>query len=320
MESLTSYGNGIYAIDSGYQRPYMAAIHLIVERGRAAFFDSGCNASLPTVLEVLKRLGLAADAVDYVIVSHVHLDHAGGAGSMMQAFPEARLVVHPRGARHMADPSRLMEGTIAVYGAEKAERLYGTIQPIAAERMIEATDGLTLDLAGRELLCLDTPGHARHHIALVDRQARCVFSGDDFGISYPETDTDGRQLIFPTTTPVQLEPEAMHATIDRLLGYDPTAVYLTHYGQLRDVAARAADLHRLIDAHVSAALEADTGEPGREARIRQALAKQLLGECARVGCPLLPEQVLEVYGSDLTLNAQGLEVWLDSRARSKGPG
>ena len=105
MSTLIPYEHGIFAIDADYLRPKLAAIHLIIENGRAAFVDTGCNSSLPNALAALDESGVAPEDVDYVILTHIHLDHAGGAGLMMQHFQNAQLVVHPRGARHMADPS-----------------------------------------------------------------------------------------------------------------------------------------------------------------------------------------------------------------------
>lgn len=311
MSRLISYGQGIHAIDADYVRPQLAAIHLVVENGRAALIDAGCNDSLPGVLAALNELGIPPAAVDYIILTHIHLDHAGGAGRMMQEFPQARLVVHPRGARHMADPAKLIEGASAVYGAEAVYRLYGDVLPIDARRIIEATDGLTVDLAGRELRCLDTPGHARHHNAILDAKTGHIFTGDIFGLSYRELDIDGRQFIFPTTTPVQFEPELMHDSIDRLLAYRPEALYLTHFGQLREVPAKGRDLHRLVDAHVAIARPLKDAGAERHARLRQGLADLLLAECARFGCRLSEAEILDLFANDLDLNAQGLEVWLD---------
>lgn len=310
MGPLTAYGNGIYAFDSGYVRPLLAAIHLIVENGRAAFVDTGNNASLPAALAALDRLGLTVDSVDYVILSHIHLDHAGGAGAMMRAFPQARLVVHPRGARHMADPSKLIEGASAVYGADEVRRLYGEVLPIAADRIIEATDQLTVDLAGRELVCRDTPGHAKHHLCLVDRLSGHVFTGDTFGLSYRQLDTDGRQFIFPTTTPIQFDPAALHASIDLIMSYRPQAVYLTHFSEVRDVAEKALQLHRQIDVHAAIAQrEKDSGQD-LLSRIRAGLAELLLSEARLFGCRLSDAEILDVFAGDLDLNAQGLAFWV----------
>ena len=317
MNGLIDYGCGIHALDADYLRPGMAAIYLVVENGRAAFIDTGTSHSLPAALAALDELGLDADRVDFVILTHVHLDHAGGAGAMMRAFPQARLVVHPRGSRHMIDPRVLIAGASAVYGADEVRRLYGEIVPVEATRVIEATHGLEVDLAGRTLLCLDTPGHARHHIGIVDRKTGHVFTGDAFGLSLRELDTDGRQFISPTTTPVQFDPEAMHASIDQLMSFAPEAAYLTHFGQIRDLAHKAAELHRFIDAQVAVALplRGEEAGPDRHARLHDELQALLLAELRRFGCRLGEEKILELYEVDLELNAQGIGVWLDSLSR-----
>ena len=157
MQGLSAFGNGIYAVDSGYTGPDVAAIHLIEEGGRAALVDTGNNDALVHVEQALAATGLSPEAVDFVLLTHIHLDHAGGAGAFMRAFPNAKLVVHPRGARHMVEPSKLFAGVSAVYGPERARELYGELIPVPAERIVEATDGLELDLAGRVIRVFDTP-------------------------------------------------------------------------------------------------------------------------------------------------------------------
>ena len=313
MFDWRDYGNGIVAFDAGYVRPILAAIHMVIENGRVAFIDTGSNDALPNALEALGKLGLDVSAVDYVILTHIHLDHAGGAGSMMRAFPNARLVVHPRGARHMAEPSKLVAGVSAVYGPEYVQRVYGEILPIPAERIIEAADGHVVDLAGRQLLCLDTPGHARHHICIVDRKTGGIFTGDMFGLSYRELDVDGRQFIFPTTTPTQFDPDEMRASIRRLLAFNPEAMYLTHYSRVPDVQKRGEDLLRHLDVLVDIALGAQGEGALRHQQIKQAMTAYLLDEVRRHGCPLPEQTVLDIWETDLELNAQGLGVWLDSR-------
>ncbi len=310
--TLYTYADGIHAVDSGYIRHLHAAIHLIVDSGRVALVDTGTNASLPRVEAALAELGLTAEDVDYVILTHIHLDHAGGAGAMMRAFPAARLVVHPRGARHMADPTKLVAGAAAVYGAAEVKRLYGEVVPVAPERIVEVPHGTVIRLGARELYCLDTPGHARHHICIVDRTANAIFTGDTFGLSYRELDTDGRQFVFPTTTPVQFDPKAMHESVDLLMSFGPRVVYLTHFSELRDVEVHAATLHRLIDAHVEIARREARPGPDRHARIRANLAHLLVNEAERFGCALAPAQVLQLWATDIELNAQGLDVWLDT--------
>lgn len=313
MFDWRDYGNGIYAFDAGYVRPILAAIHMIVDNGRVAFVDTGSNDSLPNVLEALNKLGLGREAVDYVILTHIHLDHAGGAGTLMREFPNAKLVVHPRGSRHMAEPSKLVAGVTAVYGAEYVENVYGDILPIPADRIIDAHEGLILQLGDRELLCIDTPGHAKHHICVVDRKSDSIFTGDMFGLSYREFDVNGRQFILPTTSPTQFDAAEMHASIDRLMSYAPKAMYLTHYAQLHDVPAQADALRRRLDAHVAVAeAHADAGE-GRHAAIKQGITDALVTDLRAHGCTLPESNILEVLATDLELNAQGLAWWLDHR-------
>ena len=313
MKTLTSHPDQIYALDSGYGRPMLDAIHLIVQSGRVAVVDTGNNESVPLVMQALDELGLRASAVDYVMLTHIHLDHAGGAGALMRACPEARLVVHPRGVRHMVDPSRLWAGSVAVYGEETARRLYGEILPVPADRIVAADDGLVVDMAGRRFEFLDTPGHARHHVCIFDHCAGAFFTGDTFGLSYRELDVDGRPSVFPTTTPVQFDPLELHRSIDRLLSYEPVAMYLTHYSRVTEVPRLAADLHRLIDAHVAIATAAHGSGAARHREILAGLEVLLSDERERQGWVLDDEALRAVFAMDLELNAQGLGVWLDAR-------
>jgi glyoxylase-like metal-dependent hydrolase (beta-lactamase superfamily II) len=307
-------GHGITVIDSGYERPGLAAFYLMVERGQAAFIDTGTAHSLPHALAALCAGGLAAEHVAYVIPTHVHLDHAGGAGTMMRAFPNAKLVVHPRGARHMIDPAKLAAGVAEVYGAEKAERSFGALIPIPAERVIEAPDNFTLNFNGRRLLFLDTPGHARHHFCVVDERSRSIFTGDTFGISYREFDTDNGAFIFPTTTPVQFEPPALHASVDRLLSHNPRQMLLTHFGPVTEIARLAAQMHRLIDAFVALAHEVKDAGAQRRQRLIAGQRALLLRDLRAHGCRLSDTEIDLLLAMDYELNAQGIEVWLDRPA------
>ncbi|NUZ05246.1 MBL fold metallo-hydrolase [Piscinibacter koreensis] len=302
-------GHGIHVVDTGFHRPRFDASYLIIENGRAAFVDAGTNHSVPRLLEALDALGLARDAVDFVIATHVHLDHAGGVGLLMRELPGARLVVHPRGARHLVDPSHLVKGAEAVYGADEVRRSYGEIVGVARERVVETADGMTLELAGRPLVFIDTPGHAMHHHCVWDAASCGWFTGDTFGLSYREFDTAVGAWIMPTTTPVQFQPEALRHSVERMLSHGPEAMYLTHFGRVGDVPRLAALLLDQLDEMVAAAKALEPG-PARKDALRQRLAQIHLGSLRSHGVTLDESTIRDLLELDLELNAQGIDIWL----------
>ena len=312
MALLIDYKNGLYALDAGYVRPLLAAIHLVVDSGRVAVVDTGSNAALPRVLQALGERAVGADAVDYVILTHIHLDHAGGAGAMMRAFPSAKLVVHPRGVRHMVDPARLMAATEEVYGRELARSLYGELVPIATDRVVATTDGMTLSIGGRRLVCYDAPGHAKHHIVIHDPQAAAVFTGDTFGLSYREMDVDGRPFVFPTTTPSQFDPEELRRSVEKILALKPEAVYLTHFSRIAPPEPLAADLLRRLDRLVTITRSAAGGQGDIVPRIATGIAEFLLAEARQHGVRLTDSELLALWRNDIELDAQGLALWAKS--------
>jgi glyoxylase-like metal-dependent hydrolase (beta-lactamase superfamily II) len=303
----------ICCIDTLYQRPGLAACYLIESAGEAAIIDTGTAPRAPELLALLAHKGIAPNQVRYVIPTHVHLDHAGAAGQLMQRLPAAQLVVHPRGARHLIDPSKLIAGATAVYGEAKFKALYGELLPVPAQRVLEAEDGLILELGQRRLHCLDTPGHARHHICLYDEQSRGIFTGDTFGLSYREFDTSRGSFILPTTTPVQFDPEAWHGSLDRLLALEPDHLYLTHFGRVTDPHRLAAELHRGLDDFVAIAIGSGADADVRE--LQAGLRDWALVKLADHGCRLSTPRILQLLEMDLELNAQGLAIWLSRQAR-----
>ncbi len=308
------FEHGITAIDTGFHRPCFDASHLIVERGRAAFIDVGTNYSIPFLLAELDAKGISREAVDYVIVTHVHLDHAGGAGEIIRQLPNARLAVHPRGAPHMINPARLVASASSVYGADEVQRTYGELVPVPAERVVEIRDEAIIDFAGRPLRCLDTPGHARHHFSVWDERSRSFFCGDTFGLSYREFDTANGAFILPTTTPVQFDPVALKGSIARMLLFKPDAMFLTHYSRVSNVERLGRELFEQIDAMVVIA-ESSAGQPDRHGFLKEKLAELYLGRARDHGCSLPHHRMMELLASDIELNAQGLEIWLDHGRR-----
>ena len=311
---VQTLAHGIHVIDTGFHRPMFDASYLMVENGRAAFIDTGTNHSVPRLLEALQSLGLAPSAVDFVILTHVHLDHAGGAGLLMQQLPNATLVVHPHGAPHMIDPERLTNGARAVYGEPEVTRSYGKLIPVPAERVQRTEDGSVLALAGRVLRFIDTPGHARHHHCIWDERSRGFFSGDTFGLSYREFDTPRGAWLMPTTTPVQFEPEALRASVQRMLAFEPECMYLTHYGRVGDVQRMGALMLGLMDQMVAIARSLPN-TPQRHAQMARQFGEIYTSSLREHGCELTDAQINELLELDLELNAQGMAVWLNRRTR-----
>jgi len=306
------YQDDTVTIDADYVQSDTAAFHLMIENGRAAFFDTGTTLSLPNAKAVLKERGLSAEDVQYVVPTHVHLDHAGGAGAMMRDFPNARLIIHPRGARHMIDPAKLWEGTIGVYGEERARQLYGEIVPVPEERITVMEDDSELDFQGRKLLFIDTPGHARHHFCVVDPARGAVFAGDMLGISYRVFDSDRGPFVFPSTTPVQFEPEAFHRSLERLAELDLRYGYLAHFGRIELNGGIFEALHERVDRFVDIALKVED-EIDRESALIDKLAKYLLYEVKSHGSPIADDKIRMNLAMDVKLNAQGIDVWLKRR-------
>jgi len=316
---LLEFPDDITAIDTGVLRPRFDASHLVVSRGRAAFVDTGTNDSLPRLLAALEAKGLRPDRVDYVLLTHVHLDHAGGAGALMRALPNAVAVVHPRGARHMIDPAKLVEGAIAVYGEAEFRRTYGDIVPIPAGRVRTVEDGERIDFHGRALEFIHTPGHALHHYCIVDHAAQAIFSGDTFGVSYREFDTARGAFIFPTTTPVQFDPDAAHASIERLMSYAPNAIFLTHYSRVQELERLAGDMHECLDAFVCLAEDCEDAEQ-RTQSMRLRMAEYLNARLDAHGVARDARMRDALLDPDVVLNVQGLEVWLERRRSRRAGG
>jgi glyoxylase-like metal-dependent hydrolase (beta-lactamase superfamily II) len=301
--------HGVFAIDTDFHRPRFDAAFLIVEAGRAAFVDTGTALATPRLLRALEVLGLARDAVDWVIPTHVHLDHAGGVGQLMQALPQAVALVHPRGVRHMVDPRALWEGATAVYGPEEMARSYGQLLPVPAERVRATADGMVVPLAGRPLEFADTPGHARHHHCVWDERSRGWFTGDTFGLSYREFDTARGPWIVPTATPVQFEPEVLEASVRRLLARQPQCMYLTHYSRVTEVPRLGALLLDLL-AQLVALGRREQHHPARHEALKRGQLDIFCASLAAHGCTFAREHIAALLAIDLELNAQGMAIWL----------
>ncbi len=306
-------GHGIYAVDTAFQREHFDAAYLMVHGGRAAFIDTGTNHAVPRLLAALQAVGLPASAVDWVIPTHVHLDHAGGVGLLLLHLPHARVLVHPRGARHLIRPEALWQGATAVYGPQEMARSYGQLVPVPEDRVLHSSDGMTVELSGRRLLLADTPGHARHHHCVWDDASQGWFTGDTFGLSYREFDTPKGTWILPSATPVRFEPVALRGSILRLLSQKPRCIYLTHFGRVEDVPRLGTLLLGLLDEMVDMARAVQQG-PDRHTALKRGQLEIFSRSLRQQGSALSDQRIADLLAMDLELNAQGLAIWLDRSA------
>jgi glyoxylase-like metal-dependent hydrolase (beta-lactamase superfamily II) len=219
------YDDGVLAIDTMTGGMTSVTAGYLLDAPRPALIECGPARSVDNVLRGLAELGLDADDLAYLVLTHIHLDHAGGAGDVAAAFPNATVVVSEVGARHLHDPTRLDASAQQVYGP-LYDTVYGACTPIAADRLLGVADGDRLDLGGgRDLELLYTPGHAKHHVGVHDSGTGAIFSGDSVGVKLP-----GMTHIRPATPPADFHLEAALASLERYVGREPTRVYLAHYG------------------------------------------------------------------------------------------
>ncbi len=309
---LVELPGNITCIDTGYIRPQLGACYLIEQDGIAGIIETGTGNSLAIIQAVLELKQIPLENVRYIMPTHVHLDHAGGAGHLMQHFVNAQLIIHPRGARHMIDPTRLWKGALAVYGEQAMQRIYGEVIPVDESRIIIADDEFVLDLNGRPLLFIDTPGHARHHYSIYDECSRGFFTGDAFGMAFQPLMTAQGAYIMPTTSPVQFDPQAWYQSLQRYLSYRPERMFLTHYGMVEDVEKLAVDLQQRIETYVQIALSCQDSD-NRSEQLRAKITETTFAELRALDCSLPMPACKGLLTMELDINVQGLEVWLDNR-------
>jgi glyoxylase-like metal-dependent hydrolase (beta-lactamase superfamily II) len=298
----------VVTIDTLYIHPQRAAAYLIVEGGRAAFVDNNTRRALPALLGALAAQGLGPADVDYAIVTHVHLDHAAGTSALLEACPNAVALVHPRGARHIVDPRRLVASSMRVYGENVFQALYGTIEPVAEERVRAVEDGQELAFGGRVLRFLHTPGHARHHICIYDSGSNGIFTGDAFGTAYPALQHGTRPYLLCSAPPTDFDAEAARETARRIADTGAERAYLTHFGPFAPVREGAEELLRSIDDMegvrrdaVALGLKGDALRAFCAERVREAVLRQM----DRCGIQVSPDEYRWLE-PDIHMNTLGL--------------
>ncbi|RPI70313.1 MAG: MBL fold metallo-hydrolase [Desulfobacteraceae bacterium] len=307
-------GDGIYVIETYYlNRTEHTACYLVIDEGEAAVIETNTNHAIPFILGALEQLGRAKEQVKYVILTHVHLDHAGGAGGLMKELPGAKVILHPRGKKHMIEPEKLIRSVKEVYGADKYKEMYGEIFPIPKEKVITANDGDVFRLGGRDLQMFDLRGHAKHHLVVLDRKTGALFSGDNFGIGYPRMKFGNFRMVFASTSPTQFEPDQALATYAKIAGFNPSRVLLTHYGALDDIKGTHEQLKSWIEFSVAiAGKRYDQGY--REKELDKILEQDIWDHFDGIlknarGTGITPEEK-EWLALDSRLNAQGLAYYI----------
>jgi len=310
-------GGGIYVIESYYlNRTGFTACYLMEDQGEAAIIETNTNHAVPFILGTLGQLGLSKDQVKYVILTHIHLDHAGGAGELMKHLPKAELILHPRARKHMIDPEKLIKSVKAVYGEAKYKELYGDIVPVPKERVQIANDGDEFRLGSRHLQVFDLQGHAKHHLVVLDKNTRALFSGDNFGIGYPRFDFGKSRLVFPSTSPTQFEPGKAVETYQKIVDLDPSRILLTHYGVLEDIKGTHTRLNSWIEFSVEIAGKG-YAQGYRDKELTDILEKEIwkyfekiVKDARGTGLNLEEKEWLAI---DAEINAQGLVHYIQPR-------
>jgi glyoxylase-like metal-dependent hydrolase (beta-lactamase superfamily II) len=301
----------IACIDALYTAPDIACCYLVGSAGEYALIETGTPRSVDNIIASLDALGVRCTQLRYIIPTHVHLDHAGGAGSLMARCPDAQLLIHPRGARHMIDPARLIESARQVYGPEVFARLYGDIVPVDPARLRELRDGETLNLGRRRLTVRHTQGHADHHLCLFDHDSQGWFSGDMFGASYKRQRYERGSFLMPATTPTQFDPARYADSVRALAAAAPRWFFLTHFGALPFEQGQVHGLTRQLARYAELG---ETYRGGLDALVQQVKAVTE-AELRRFLPADAAAREAESLDMDVRLNAQGIAWWRQQRDR-----
>ncbi|WP_270182178.1 MBL fold metallo-hydrolase [Alkalihalobacillus sp. CinArs1] len=228
MTQPEKIGEDLYLVDLNDLNLEKRTGSYILAEEEITIIETSASPSIPHLLNGLEELNIDLKKVRNIIVTHIHLDHAGGTGLFLEKCPNARVIVHQKGYRHLENPSRLIQGAKAVYG-EKFDELFDPIIPIPSDRLLTMEDGEKLSIGeDRVLTFIDTPGHAKHHFSILDSKTNGVFVGDTIGVYYPLSDVE---LYLPSTSPNQFNPHDMLDSLEKIMAFNPDAIYFGHYGK-----------------------------------------------------------------------------------------
>jgi len=318
MIAYMNFDSQIHTIDCEYIESGVASAYLIQEGDRLCFVENNTNYAVPRLLAKIEDLGFSPDQVDYCIITHVHLDHAGGSGLLLQACTNAKLLAHPKAARHAIDPSRLIESSKQVYGEEMFHKLYGEILPVPEERVRIMGDGEILQWGSRSFQFLYTKGHANHHFCIYESKSKVIFTGDAFGIAYPQIGGKNQVFIFPTTTPTDYNAEEAFLALDKIVNTGAEFACLTHFGAVSNLPELKKDLvfgYKEMQKIAESALAFEDSTDIQaycESQIRK-----FINELASTKGITLSEEQSNFLENDIRLNASGLAYWVSKEKAKK---
>jgi glyoxylase-like metal-dependent hydrolase (beta-lactamase superfamily II) len=306
-------------IDCRYLDEEIGASFLLEAGGEHAIVETSTVDAVPIIVSALEARGVALDRVKYLIVTHAHLDHAGGLHALARLLPRASVVLHPAAAAHLAHPKTLIAGTKAVFGPQRYEQYFREVRPLEGVATLTVADGQVLELGGHALEFIHTLGHATHHVCVVDRTDGVVFTGDAFGVCYPFMRRGDRLVVLPLTPPMDFDLAEAAATVDRICGLGVVRAELTHYGAVHDVPRAGAQLRaRLSEIGVilDELLARRDAQPSPEVVCLERLRERTRAAFEDEGVPLSAAQ-WDVVDRDLRINAAGIVNYLRKYKRTR---
>ncbi len=306
---VSSFDKNIFCFDANYIRKKFAAIHFINQNNKLLIVDTATNLSAKRFLNALYTMNISPESVEWILLTHVHLDHAGGAGLLMRMCPNARLAVHKRGVRHMVNPETLWASVVSVYGKKEAEKQYGQLIPVDENRVVAVGEGEVISFQNRKLQIFDAPGHANHHIVIFDEESKSFFTGDAFGIAYPELTTEDGEFILISSTPTQFDPVKFDITIKKIMKQKPKNCFLTHFSKIMNIEKNGYELLKQLDEYVTITQQSRNNFESHQDQIKEKLFELFYKKLEKTNLSISRHEFGNLLSLDLSLNAQGLEYW-----------
>ncbi|MDQ0255236.1 glyoxylase-like metal-dependent hydrolase (beta-lactamase superfamily II) [Evansella vedderi] len=276
--------------------------------GKVTIIETGPSISVPFIKEALNNLNISLKEIENIIVTHIHLDHAGGAGILLEECPNATVIVHPKGKRHLHNPSRLIQGAKAIY-KEKFDTLFEPVIPIPEDRLREMKDQETLQLSlGRTLTFYDTPGHAKHHFSIYDNVTETFFTGDTIGIRYPSIERQGISFYLPSTSPNQFNPDDMLHSLRRIENIQPKQIAFGHFGISKETEKIYSEIRKWIPIFIDNGVRV-VNKGGKWEELRDILMDEIKKELSSYGLEK-DDSVYDIIDLDVTISAMGVMDYL----------